>query len=698
MSAGPVQALRPFTWRFAGSRFPSFFTVPVFRFPFHPRRSSDGAAGACAVARPAVRSWRSAMALLLALCGGGETATAQGRPDLLPPTALKRMSMEELLEQEVVSVSRRPENWGQAASSVFVIRGEAARVSGATRLPQLLRLAPTLFVGQVNSANWGINARGLMRVEGVSNKMHVLIDGRSVYSPFFSNVFWDITDIFIPDLDRIEVISGPAGANWGSNAMNGVINVHTRPAHLTQGGLVYAGGGSMEEATFGVRYGGRFGETGAYRVYAKAAKFDASLNAEGRSDHLDDWSATQVGFRADWGQAGANEFSLHGDAVQGRFEAGTGPKTHADGANLAFRWSRDVTADANLLVRMYYDYARRDISQLYIANTHTSDLEVQFRFEPAEGQEIVVGGQYRSIHDNVSQAVNFSILPSRLNFELGSAFVQHEYRTPRRDVTVTSGVRLEHNYFSGWEYQPHFRAAWRPGEWQTFWAEVARTTRTPSRLETGFYFGEPGEYSIVGNRNFDSEVLVAGEVGWRALISTRLWLSSTLFRHEYDDLRSVEPGPPATQANGLRGRTQGLELFVDWDLKPWWRLRAGGFLMDQEVWRKPGSLDVEGAAGETSFPEHQLQLRSTFWWKDKASSWFALRHVGAVPTFNAQGGLTHIPAYLELDLHVTWQVRPDVELSVSGRNLLDRAHAELGALPDRREIPRSVQAMIRWGF
>lgn len=617
---------------------------------------------------------------------------------VLPPSALKRMTVEELLQQEVVSVSRRPENWGQAASSVFVVRGDGARVAGATRLPQLLRLAPNLFVAQSSSSHWGINARGFMRTTGFSNKMLVLVDGRSVYSPFFSNVFWDSTDIFLPDLDRIEVISGPAGANWGSNAVNGVVNILTQSAHVTQGSVVVAGAGTLEKATFGARHGGKFGASGAYRVYAQGSKHGATLDAAGNEDNLDEWTAAQAGFRADWGQSGVNSFTVHGDVSQGRFDSGSAPQTRADGGNLVFRWTRHVTPDANLSIRAYHDYAMRDIQELYVARTRNSDLDIQYRFEPAERQEIIFGGHYRHIDDRVGETVNFEILPPHLKFSLASAFLQYEFRSREGRLGVTTGLRVEHNEFSGWESQPNVRLAWRPSEAHTFWVSAAQTTRTPSRLETGFYAALPnGEYFIAGAPGFKSEKLRALEVGWRGLVAPGVMFSSTIFGHDYEDLRTVELTTPIVQANGGRGRSRGVEVFFDWDVTTWWRLRAGGFAIDQDSWLKPGSLDSERGAGEVSYPDHQFLLRSTFWPRENVSCWLSLRRIDDVPTLESSS-IGRVPAYTELDARVGWKIRPDLEVSITGRNLLNRSHPEIGLQGGWREIPRSVQALMRWDF
>ncbi|HEX2100378.1 MAG TPA: TonB-dependent receptor, partial [Candidatus Synoicihabitans sp.] len=521
------------------------------------------------------------------------------------------------------------------------------------------------------------------------------------YTPFFSNVYWDSQDVFLPDLDRVEVISGPAGATWGSNAVNGVINILSKSAHRTQGTVVYGGLGTEHELSTGARVGGRFGLSGAYRVYAKVDRFDATLDARGRDDGHDGWTFAQTGFRTDWGSEHTAAFTVQGDAYRGRYDAGAA-ESRADGANLQGRWERALANDGSVWIRVFHDYTRRDVEELHVQRTHVSDFELQHQFHLPGDQLVSWGGNYRWIHDTTEKNVNFAILPARLTFELAGMFAQHQMPLFRDRARITTGLRLEHNAFSGWEHQPHVRFAWQASPDQTWWASVARSTRTPSRLESDFHAGllpphtEP-PYVIVGNPDFRSEVLVAYELGWRAALSRELSLTATLYQHDYDQLRSVAKTFPITQANDGAGRSRGLELFLDWDVNSWWRLRTGGFVADQETWLRPGGTDYDEATGESSFPESQMLLRSTFWIGKRTVFWFGVRRVSAVPAYGEDGWIG-VPAYTELDARVAFTLRPGLEVALTGRNLLDASHPEIGYGESRREIERNVRASIRWDF
>lgn len=619
---------------------------------------------------------------------------AQSDAGLLSARELKQLSVEELLQQEVVSVSRKAEPLGAAAGNVFYISGDGARMTGAFGLPELLRLAPALFVAQSSSYHWGLNARGFMRTNAHSNKLLVLVDGRTVYSPLFSNVFWDATDVFIPDLNSIEVISGPSGSNWGSNAVNGVINIRSKSAHETLGTLLQVTGGT-NGAQVAARQGFSFGETGAARIYVKRTTRDSTLSATGVDDDQDDWHATQAGFRADWGRAATGELTVQGDWLAGTFDLKPRAPTRAENGNLLARWSRALSADSQLWVRAYYDYVMRDINQALTETTRTADIEFQHSFRLTERQQFIWGANYRHISDWADDPVGFAILPAHEGLNLTAFFGQHDLSWADGALRLTTGLRLERNDYTGWEYQPTVRLAWQKAR-RTFWLAAARATRTPSRLDKGFVAPSTPPFFIGGGPNFVSEVLHSYEAGWRGQLATGLVLTATAYFHDYDDLRTVEPGTPILEANGSTGKSYGMELFLDYDVTSAWRLRAGGFIMNQENHLKPGSADTEGGWGEASFPGHQFFLRNTFRFGNRSELWLGLRHVSEVPAYENGNGI--VPAYTELDARWGWRLRPQLEVSLIGRNLLDRSHPEIGGLLTRREIRRSVSAAVRWEF
>lgn len=649
-----------------------------------------------------LRRWSAAPAgLLAALC---LPLAAWGddnqKPDtgLLSPQELKRMTVEDLLAQPVTSISRRPEAWSDTAGNLFLIRGLSAFSTGAETLPDLLRLAPGLFVAQKSSSEWGISARGFMRSNSASNKLLVMIDGRTVYSPLFSNVFWESTSAFLPDLDRIEVITGPAGSAWGSNAVNGVINIESKSARETVGGLAQAYLGT-DTNSFAVRQGVNLGTNGAMRVYVQGAEHEPTLSATGADDDYDAWRSTQVGFRTDWGTSATGDFTLQGDTFSGHYRKN--PELVNEGANVLARWSRDLSPDAQLWIRAYHDYSRTEIAGSNREISHSSDLEFQHRLKVADDQELLWGADYRLQEDSISNTKGFTILPADLYFALISVFAQHETGLAGDKLKLTTGLRLEQNHYSGWEYLPSVRLAW-PGPDRLVWLAASRAVRIPSRFDADYYAPETPPYALVqGGPDFKAEVVHAYELGWRAQPVPSLSLTATAYFHDYSDLRSLEPSGPAiipiTIGNGVAGRSHGVEVFADWDVARWWRLRAGGFVMHQETWLTTGSGDLERGLGELSFPGYQAQLRNTFRIGDKVTFWTSLRHVAAVPVYDS-GRYGQVSAYTEMDLNLTWAARPDLDFSLGGRNLLDAAHPEIGAFADQRQIRRSVQAGVRFKY
>lgn len=648
------------------------------------------------------RRWSVAATLLSAALGlaPGMRGDDPQTPDTawLTPQDLKRMTVEELLEQPVTSMSRRPEAWRDTAGNIFLIRGLSTFPTGAQTLPDLLRLAPDLFVAQKSSSEWGINARGFMRTNSASNKLLVMIDGRTVYSPLFSNVFWESTSTFLPDLERIEVITGPAGSTWGSNAVNGVINIQSKSARETVGGLAQAYIGSDADS-FAVRQGVTLGRNGALRVYVQGADHEATLSSTGAADDYDAWRSVQTGFRGDWGTGATGDFTLQGDMFNAHYRKN--PELVNDAFNLLARWSRDLTPDSQLWIRAYHDFSRTEITGSNREITHSSDLEFQYRLKLTDDQELLWGADYRLQEDSISNTAGFTIQPANVDFGLLSFFAQHEVSFARDKLRLTTGLRLERNHYSGWEYMPSLRLAW-PGPERLVWLGASRAVRIPSRFDADYYAPATPPYSLVaGGPDFKAEVVNAYELGWRAQPASSLSLTVTAYYHDYHDLRSLEPSGPAilpiTIGNGVAGRSHGIEAFADWDVTPWWRLRAGGFVMHQETWLTAGSGDLERGLGELSFPGYQAQLRNTLRIGKKVTFWTALRHVASVPVYeNGQYG--RVPAYTELDATLTWAARPSLDFSLGGRNLLDAAHPEIGAFAEQRQVRRSVEAGVRFKY
>ena len=376
------------------------------------------------------------------------------------------MSLEQLLNVEVTSVSRRAERLADAAASIFVISGEDIRRSGVTTLPEALRLAPNLHVAQAHASGYAINARGLNN--SGANKLLVLIDGRSVYTPLFSGVFWDVQDVVLEDVERIEVLSGPGGTLWGTNAVNGVINVITRSAKDTQGGLAAAGAGNREWGGT-LRYGGTFGVDGSYRVYGKHLDHDRTETPSGAAK-TDAWHKTQVGFRADWGGA-RDQFTVQGDAYRGSIGQPlpgtisiTGTALALDtisvsGANLLTRWGHTLAGGSRLTVQAYFDRTERTVPPTFGEKLSTSDVQFQHSLGLIGAHTFTWGAEYRYARDRVTNSPIVAFLPARVNQTWLSLFAQDEIDL-RDDLRLTLGARLERNDYTGYEFLPTARLAW----------------------------------------------------------------------------------------------------------------------------------------------------------------------------------------------------------------------------------------------
>lgn len=599
---------------------------------------------------------------------------------------LSRLSIEELANLEITSVSKRPERLSDAAASIVVLGNDDIRRSGVQSLAEALRLAPNLNVQRVDALDYGISARGLGGFES-SNKLLVLIDGRSVYSPFFGGVEWSQHHLPLPDVDRIEVVSGPGGTLWGANAVNGVINVVSRPAEATLGGLLDLAAGNGD-GSITARYGARLGEHGAVRVYVRG--YDRADTLRNGRDAGDGWEGGQVGFRSDFAYE-RDRFTLHGDVYSDRVASGVpaDPEGKLEGSNLVGRWTRTTGGGATFEVQAFYDrYERR--ARGILDRVTTYDLQAQHTFEHGR-HRVVVGGGYRRWDDEFANFVNGFVLdpPSR-DVTLANAFVQDQINFG--DVTLTLGIKGEDSSFSGTEWLPNARLAWRVNDTAMLWAAVSRAVRNPSRLDRELVFPP-----FVMASDFQPERLVAYELGYRGRPTERLSLSATVFLHSYEGLRSNEPTPgtffPIRIGNGLEGETWGLEAWGDLDLTPDWRLSGGLTALGKDIGPSAGSLDNSGLAAQGHDPDLQAFLRSQARLRPDLDLDIRLRYVSDVPR-ELTGGSLDVPAYVEADARLAWRLNERVELSVAGFNLLDESHPE-ATEPRRSEARRSVQAGVR---
>ena len=597
------------------------------------------------------------------------------------------------MDIEVTSVSKRPEKLWDAASAIQVISGDDIRRAGATSLPEALRLASNLEVAQIDSRQWAITARGFNNV--FADKMLVLIDGRTVYTPLYAGVYWDVQDTVLEDVDRIEVISGPGATQWGSNAVNGVINVTTKNAKDTPGGLVVVRAGTELTSSDEVRYGGTLAPKVYYRVYAKYFDRGDSVRPDGRNSN-DAWRMGQTGFRVDWDPAADTTCTLQGDAYDSSMGQVGPDNIRANGGNLLGRWSRSLSDGSDMRLQVYYDRTHRRIPGSFTQNLNTYDVDYQHRLPLGKTHDFVWGLDYRLVADDIVNTPANAFLPPSVNRKWFSAFVQDEIALRRDRLYLTVGTKVEHNDNTGFEFEPSARLAWTPDAKKTLWSAISRAVRTPSRVDLDLFSPATPPYRVEGSSNVVSEKLIAYELGYRVQVDPQLALSVATFFNAYDDLRSLEPlNPPkafpVTASSGLRGHSAGAELTAEWRATSIWKLRAGWTELRVKSEPLPGSLDRATRASIARDPNHEAVLRSLL---DLSARWECdvdLRYVGPI---NNQA----VPGYAESDLRLGWHPSQAWELSVLGRNLLHSHHAEFNAPGTRRELQRGIYGKASWRF
>ncbi|MGQ0740989.1 MAG: TonB-dependent receptor plug domain-containing protein [Alphaproteobacteria bacterium] len=601
---------------------------------------------------------------------------------------LRELSIEELANLEITSVAKQRSPLQEAPASVYVVTGEEIRRSGANSVPEALRLAPNLQVARLNAATYAITARGFNHETATANKLLVLIDGRTVYTPLYSGVFWDTQSVMLADIDRIEVISGPGGALWGTNAVNGVINIITRPADQTAGVHFDAGYGNLDKVV-NARFGGALGEDASFRIYAMGEKRGPLETPDGK-DAKDDWQKLQGGFRADFGE-GASTFTLQGDIYAGESEhvpAGSVSENTLSGGNLLGRWVQRFSDGSNLQLQAYYDNARRTTISGITSLVSTYDMDVHYAFRMGERHAFVVGGGYRYIEDKFTPGPATAFLdPAERTLELANVFV-HDQVALQPDLTLSLGVKLETNSYTGLEYMPEARLAWLASETSMLWVAVARAVRTPSRVDRDLYVTG----LLAGGPDFVSEDLIATEVGYRGQPAPNFSLSASVFFNVYDDLRTVEAtgAPfPLVVKNNMEGETYGAEAWAVYDATDWWRLRAGVSTLHKDLELKKGSTDFFGTGFAGNDPEYQISLRSAMDFGDIELD-LGLRAIDALPG-------PSVPAYVEADARIGWHLSETMDLSLLGANLLHERHLEFvsSSLP-RREVPRSFFVSFTW--
>jgi iron complex outermembrane receptor protein len=596
-----------------------------------------------------------------------------------------------MLAEEVTTVSRQPSTVGKSPAAVFVITEEMIRRSGATNIPDVLRMAPGVEVARIDANKWAISIRGFNNL--YASKLLVQIDGRAVYSQFFSGVIWDIQDVVLQDVERIEVVRGPGATVWGANAVNGIINIITKSADRTQGVLLYGGTGTEERGFSTARYGGKIGDDLYWRVYGRQFERDGGYFP---GDDFDDWRQARGGFRADWFATCDDQITLQGDIFDGdageaKFIPSATPPfgavqvydNHHFGENTIFHWAHVIDEDSDWAFRTYYDRYGR-ITPFVDLEQKTFDIDFQYRFPIGPCHNVICGAGYRHIDDHFFGDFSLSLDPTERSTDLYSYFIQDEITLVEDEWYLTAGSKFEHNDFSGFEFQPSVRLLWLPSERESVWAAVSRAVQTPDRIDDDFTFHQlisagppfPTFGRITGNRDQQAEDLLAFEMGYRSQPTDEFSWDLALFYNQYDDLVStpIAGAPfldfsipavivPLTLGNGFSGDTYGAELASTWVVRPDWTLTGAYSLL---------YIDIQNGVGEGtegSSPHNRVYLRSSW---DLPNCWeldVIGRYVDSLPALD-------VSSYVAMDVRLAWRPSKNFEWAIVGRNLLDDRHAE----------------------
>ena len=664
--------------------------------------------------------------LLLLTCTLASLAT-----DGAEPKELMELSLEELMRVDITSVGKKSQHLSESAAAAFVISQDDIQRSGATNIPDALRMVPGVQVARIDSNKWAVSARGFNG--RFAKDLLVLIDGRSVYSPTFSGVYWDMQDVMLEDVERIEVIRGPGATLWGSNAVNGVINIITKSAADTQGGRLSAGTGTVEKAFGAFRYGARLGENTHARIYGKGFE-RGSFNSDDGRNSGDDWDRGQGGFRLDHEGRDGNSATLQGNAYAGNIGQRLSlpnlvpPSTiyvqdtaRISGFNLLGKWRKSLSLDSELSIQAYYDHTYR---KEYYATQEidTYDLEFQHRFSVEGWHDIVWGLGYRLNQDRISSTDIATFGSPQQDRQLFSAFIQDEMTLIEDKLKLTLGSKVEHNDFTGFEGQPNIRLSWTPSSRHSLWGAVSRAVRIPSRIENDaralFFilppapqtFNSPVALYAVGNSKFHAEELLAYEAGYRFIPNSRFSADLALFYNVYEGIRDIAQGPylidPVSGlvtvnspfVNNIKGASYGAELAADWKVADFWTLQAAYSYLKMDL--RGSDFTAPGTA--LSSPQNQLSVRSSLALPRQVSLDLWLRYVDRILSGFPDTRLGQpVEDYVTLDARIAWQAMPNLELSLVGQNLIDNRHKEFAQeifAPKPTQVPRSVYFKVDWRF
>lgn len=638
------------------------------------------------------------------------------------------LSPEQLFNATVMSATKTDETWWNTPAAVYVLNNDDISRSGATSIPEALRMVPGVQVSRFHTSGWAVSVRGFN--SDLSNKLLVLIDGREVYNHLFSGVYWDSQDVMLEDVERIEVIRGPGAALWGANAVNGVINIITKTAADTQGGLVSGIVGSKERIA-STRYGGALGDSGHYRVYGKALYREPQQNLAGNNRANHDWDAWRGGFRADWqGNHKKDNFTLQGDGYESDTRQHRNAATftppylslndetnNARGANLLGRWKHILDNNAKLSMQGYVDYSMRDIHLLQDETT-AIDLDTQLEFPVWGRHEFLSGLRFRYSINELDGSPQTNFRNAHARDTLYSGFVQDKITLLPDEWFLTLGSKFEHNDYSGFEFQPNGRLQWHPNNRQMVWGSIARAVRTPSRLEQDFDIllaaGPPSATLPVpvgvlleANPGFDSEELTAYELGYRHQLTPHIQLDLSTFYNDYDQLatnriltpRLVNNGIdplhfiiPIEIANMTSGNTYGVETTVSWQATSALDFSASYSYLEMELNGPPSSVAIDSEVAEGHSPQHQFNTRALWDIRPDMQLDSTLYYVGSLAALD-------VDDYWRFDLRWNWFIDERLEFTLVGQNLLEDAHQEFFVSNgNTTAIERSFYGKLTWRF
>ncbi|MBV1905481.1 MAG: TonB-dependent receptor [Pseudomonadales bacterium] len=642
---------------------------------------------------------------------------------------LKSLSLQELFDIEVTIAGKTAQKAGDTAAAVFVITSEDIQRSGLTTIPDLLRMVPGLNVARIDGAKWAVSSRGFNG--RFANKLLVLMDGRSVYTPLFSGVYWEMQDTLLADIDRIEVIRGPGATAWGANAVNGVINIITKQAIDTLGGLFYTRVGDEDKITVGGRFGGEVDENMHYRVYAKYFDRDHQI-LPGGSAANDDFDGLRGGFRLDWQKDYANDFTVQGDIYDAEYgeqifyptldAISTGNLNLVDervdlsSSSLLARWTENQTESSQQQIQIYFDHFKHNQSQINVTR-NTFDLEYQRQFVLWDRHNMVWGLGYRHTKDKVLTSDFARLLPSKKTLSLYSMFLQDEISLLEDKAALTVGAKFQHNEYTGVEVEPSIRFLHKIDDSRVVWLAVSKALRTPGRIDEGSNIGfesslatpDTGGLPLFVNGGgvgaVSSEELISYEAGYRWTISDKVKFDLALFYSDYQKLRSIETVSVSVEAepfpylsikqiidSQLEGSTRGVELAIDWRLRDWWRVRLHGSFLNMQLNVKSSSTDIISVGQEGDSPEFQFGLNSSMNFGQDFTLDLNANYVDKLPSKS-------ISDYLSMNLRLAWKVSPGIGLSLVVQNMLQDEHLEYSPIIFRSAetlVERSVYLQLDW--